>query len=110
MSQRGRIFIELALAMVLLSPVASAQKPPAPRPPPSGPPSTNPGQPTTAHWGIDDPAAVDGTPEDQRRAFTRAFRELDARIKLLTSLRLESLDAIALRKELDAIGSTGAGG
>src|ERR1700747_766055 len=46
MSQRARIFIELALAMGLLSPVALAQKPPAPRPPPSGPPSTNPGQPT----------------------------------------------------------------
>jgi hypothetical protein len=49
MSQRGRIFIELALAMGLLSPVALAQKPPAPRPPPSGPPSTNPGQPTAAN-------------------------------------------------------------
>jgi tetratricopeptide (TPR) repeat protein len=49
MSQRGRIFIELALAMGLLAPVALAQKPPAPKPPPSGPPTTNPGQPTTAN-------------------------------------------------------------
>src|SRR6201987_2334318 len=49
MSQRARIFIELALAMGLLARVAWAQKPPAPKPPPSGPPTTNPGQPTTAN-------------------------------------------------------------
>jgi tetratricopeptide (TPR) repeat protein len=49
MSQRARIFIELALAMALLAPVALAQKPPPPKPPPSGPPTTNPGQPTTAN-------------------------------------------------------------
>jgi hypothetical protein len=49
MSQRARIFIELALAMGLLAPAALAQKPPAPKPPPSGPPTTNPGQPTTAN-------------------------------------------------------------
>jgi arsenate reductase len=63
-----------------------------------------PGQPTTAHWGILDPAAVDGTDEDKTRAFHRVFRELDARLKLFTSLRLEVLDELSLERQLDAIG------
>jgi len=63
-----------------------------------------PGQPMTAHWGIEDPAAVDGSDEEKRRAFRKAFRELDARIKIFTSLRLELLDRLSLQKELDAIG------
>jgi arsenate reductase len=63
-----------------------------------------PGQPMTAHWGIADPAAATGSEEVQRRAFDRAFRELDARIKIFTSLRVESLDRLALQRELDAIG------
>jgi arsenate reductase len=66
-----------------------------------------PGQPMTAHWGIADPAAVRGTDEEQARAFARAFRELDARIKIFTSLRLEALDQLALKRELDAIGKVG---
>jgi arsenate reductase len=65
-----------------------------------------PGQPMTAHWGILDPAAVEGTREEQERAFNRAFRELDARLKIFTSLRLEMLDKLALQKQLDAIGRT----
>ena len=65
-----------------------------------------PGQPMTAHWGIQDPAAAEGSVEEQRRAFNRAFRELDARIKLLTSLRTEALDTLSLQRELDAIGKT----
>jgi arsenate reductase len=67
-----------------------------------------PGQPMTAHWGIDDPAAVEGTREEQVRAFNRALRELDARIKLFTSLPFESLDKMALQERLHDIGSTGA--
>ena len=63
-----------------------------------------PGQPMTAHWGIQDPAAAEGSVEEQRRAFNRAFRELDARIKLLTSLRIEALDALSLQRELEGIG------
>ena len=63
-----------------------------------------PGQPMTAHWGMEDPAAVDGSDEEKRRAFRKAFRELDARIKIFTSLRLELLDRLSLQKELDAIG------
>jgi protein-tyrosine-phosphatase len=63
-----------------------------------------PGQPMTAHWGIHDPAAVEGTDEQKRRAFDKAFRELDARLKIFTSLRLESLDQLSLQRQLDAIG------
>jgi arsenate reductase len=63
-----------------------------------------PGQPMTAHWGIEDPAEPRDSHEQQARAFTRAFRELDARIKIFTSLRLEALDELALKRQLDAIG------
>ena len=63
-----------------------------------------PGQPVTAHWGVDDPAAAGGSDDDKRRAFRRAFRELDARIKLFVSLPLESLDRLSLKKKLDEIG------
>jgi arsenate reductase len=63
-----------------------------------------PGQPMTAHWGVADPAAAAGSDDDKARAFTKAFRELDARIKIFTSLRLEMLDRMALQKQLDAIG------
>jgi arsenate reductase len=65
-----------------------------------------PGQPMTAHWGVEDPAVATGSDQDKMRAFTRAFRELDARIKIFTSLRLEMLDRMALQKQLDAIGRT----
>jgi arsenate reductase len=64
-----------------------------------------PGQPMTAHWGIQDPAAAEGTDEDKARAFNKAFRELDARIKIFTSLRLDALDRLALQRQLDAIGT-----
>jgi arsenate reductase (thioredoxin) len=63
-----------------------------------------PEQPMAAHWGIDDPAAVEGSREDQLRAFERAMRELDTRIKLFTSLPLESLGKVALQKRLADIG------
>ena len=63
-----------------------------------------PGQPMSAHWGIEDPAAVEGTDEVKRRAFNKAFLELDARIKIFTSLRLDMLDRMALQRQLDAIG------
>jgi arsenate reductase len=63
-----------------------------------------PGQPMTARWGIEDPAAVDGSDEVKARAFQRAFQELDARIKIFTSLRLELLDRLALQRQLDSIG------
>jgi arsenate reductase (thioredoxin) len=65
-----------------------------------------PGQPMTAHWGVEDPAAVEGSHEEKLRAFNRALRELDARIKLFISLPLESLDKIALQERLRSIGRT----
>ena len=65
---------------------------------------TWPGQPMTAHWGIHDPAAVDGTEGEQLRAFNKAFRELDARLKIFTSLRVDMLDKMSLQRQLDAIG------
>jgi protein-tyrosine-phosphatase len=67
---------------------------------------TWPGQPMTAHWGIVDPAAVQGTQQERERAFNRAFRELDSRLKIFTSLRLDMLDKLALQRQLDAIGRT----
>jgi arsenate reductase len=66
-----------------------------------------PGQPMTAHWGIQDPAAVQGTDEEKARAFNTAFRELDARLKIFTSLRLDALDRLALQRQLDDIGRVG---
>jgi protein-tyrosine-phosphatase len=65
-----------------------------------------PGQPITAHWGVDDPAAAEGSPEQQQRAFQRALRELDARIKLFVSLPFEKLDRMALQERLREIGRT----
>jgi len=65
-----------------------------------------PGQPMTAHWGIDDPAAVEGTREEQARAFQRALRELDARIKLFINLPFEKLDTMALQQRLREIGGS----
>ena len=67
---------------------------------------TWPGQPMTAHWGIHDPAAVEGTEEQKQRAFNKAFRELDARLKIFTSLRVDMLDRLSLQNALDAIGHT----
>ena len=63
-----------------------------------------PGQPLTAHWGIPDPAAVTGTPEEVERAFRQAFAALDRRISLFLSLPLSTLDQFALQKEIDEIG------
>jgi len=63
-----------------------------------------PGQPISAHWGIPDPAAVRGTPEEVQRAFREAFVTLDRRIGLFLSLPLTSLDGLAVKKEVDKIG------
>jgi arsenate reductase len=63
-----------------------------------------PGQPMTAHWGVPDPAVVNGTVEQIERAFRDAFIMLDRRINLFLSLPLASLDAMAIKKELDRIG------
>jgi len=63
-----------------------------------------PGQPITAHWGVPDPAAVTGTPEEITRAFRDAFFTLERRIELFLSLPLASLDSLAVKKEVDRIG------
>jgi arsenate reductase len=63
-----------------------------------------PGQPMTAHWGVPDPAAVEGTPEQIEKAFREAFMILDRRISLLLCLPLSSLDKLAIKKEVDRIG------
>jgi arsenate reductase (thioredoxin) len=63
-----------------------------------------PGQPMTAHWGIPDPAAVQGTTEEVERAFRNAFFTLDRRLSLFLSLPLASLDRLALKREIDKIG------
>ena len=63
-----------------------------------------PGQPMTAHWGVPDPAAVVGTPEEVQKAFRDAFFLLDRRISLFLCLPHASIDRLALKKELDNIG------
>lgn len=63
-----------------------------------------PGQPMTAHWGIPDPAAAVGTEAEVQRAFREAFVSLDRRIGLFLSLPLQSLDRLAIQKEVDRIG------
>jgi arsenate reductase (thioredoxin) len=63
-----------------------------------------PGQPMTAHWGIPDPAAVKGAPEEVERAFRDAFASLDRRISLFLALPLATLDRFALQREVDEIG------
>ena len=63
-----------------------------------------PGQPITAHWGIPDPAAVEGTLEEIERAYSQAFATLDRRIGLFLSLPLSALDTFAIQKQIDSIG------
>lgn len=64
-----------------------------------------PGQPMTAHWGVEEPsAAASGTPEETLRKFMEVALTLRRRIELFISLPMEKLDALSLKKELDAIG------
>jgi arsenate reductase len=66
-----------------------------------------PGQPMTAHWGIPDPAAVEGTEEGKRRAFFAAYSQLTQRISIFVNLPLAHLDRLALQTKLDEIGRIG---
>jgi len=70
--------------------------------PPFGQPPS--GQPMTAHWGIPDPAAAQGTPDQIAKAFRDAYLVLDRRISLFLNLPLSSLDALSLQKQLAEIG------
>lgn len=63
-----------------------------------------PGQPMTAHWGVPDPAAAEGTEAEKRLAFADAYRMLNNRISVFTSLPMATLDRLALQKRLDEIG------
>ncbi len=65
-----------------------------------------PGQPMTAHWGIPDPAAVQGTPEQIERAYSQAFQALERRMSLFLCLPFATLDTFALQKKLDDIGKS----
>src|SRR5579859_3371564 len=60
-----------------------------------------PGQPMTAHWGVEDPARLEGTDEKKNLFFARIFAQLHSRIRILTSLPIEKLERIALQKKLD---------
>src|SRR3546814_12143811 len=66
--------------------------------------SSDLGHPMTAHWGIEDPAAVEG--DDQREAFMQALRYLQNRISLFLALPLASLDEMAMRRKLREIGQS----
>ena len=63
-----------------------------------------PGQPMTAHWGIPDPAAVEGTDDDKRKAFSEACRTLLNRIRIFVSLPLYKLDRLSLQQKLNELG------
>ena len=63
-----------------------------------------PGKPMTAHWGVHDPAAVQGDEETKRKAFLRAYTELHRRISLFINLPLDKLSDLALKEKLDEIG------
>jgi arsenate reductase len=63
-----------------------------------------PGQPVTAHWGVPDPAAVEGSELARHQAFRDAFKVLENRIKVFASLRMEALDRLALGREVARIG------
>jgi arsenate reductase len=63
-----------------------------------------PGNPVTAHWGVPDPASVEGTEAEKNRAFRYAFQALETRIKLFTALRLDALDRLAIKRKVDEIG------
>ncbi|MGZ8499871.1 MAG: arsenate reductase ArsC [Candidatus Binatia bacterium] len=65
-----------------------------------------PGQPMTAHWGVTDPAAVQGSDEDKGKAFLRAYTELYRRISLFVNLPFDTLNRLALEEKLDQIGRT----
>jgi protein-tyrosine-phosphatase len=65
-----------------------------------------PGQPMTAHWGVEDPAAVEGTDTEKWLAFRKAFRELENRIRIFVNLKISALDRLSLQNRLEEIGRT----
>lgn len=65
-----------------------------------------PGQPVTAHWGVEDPAAVEGSDDVKRKAFSQAANQLRNRIQIFANLPLDKLDKIRLKEKLDEIGKS----
>jgi arsenate reductase len=63
-----------------------------------------PGNPVTAHWGVPDPAAVEGDERTRRNAFRSAYRQLENRIRLFAALRVEQLDGLSLKRKIGEIG------
>jgi len=63
-----------------------------------------PGQPMNAHWGIEDPAAVDGSEDEKRKAFFSAYHRLQNRLSIFASLPMSKLDRLSLQRRLDEIG------
>jgi protein-tyrosine-phosphatase len=63
-----------------------------------------PGNPVTAHWGVPDPAAVDGTGAEQRKAFRTAYLALENRIKIFVALPIDRLDRLAIKRKVDELG------
>jgi arsenate reductase len=63
-----------------------------------------PGNPVTAHWGVPDPASVEGTEADKHRAFRHAYQALETRIKLFVALPIDKLDRMAIQRSVDEIG------
>ena len=67
-----------------------------------------PGQLVTAHWGVDDPARVEGTDATRRQAFLRAYTVLSSRINLFLNLPIDTLDRLVLKGRLEEIGRSSA--
>lgn len=66
-----------------------------------------PGQPTTAHWGFQDPALTDGADAEIRQAFAKVSREIKTRLDIFLNLPIDKLDKLALKREMDRIGDPG---
>ncbi len=64
-----------------------------------------PGQPISAHWGFEDPAAVEGTDDEKRASFKKIFHQIRTRIGIFASLPLKSLDRFSIKREMDNIGN-----
>ncbi len=65
-----------------------------------------PGQPISAHWGFEDPAAVEGTDDEKRAAFRKIFHQIRNRVGIFANLPLDKLDRLAIKNEMDNIGNT----
>jgi arsenate reductase len=66
-----------------------------------------PGNPITAHWGVPDPAAFEGSESQRTQAFRHAYRQLEARIKLFVALPIDKLDRMTIKRQADEIGRIG---